>query len=321
MPPEQSLNFPKPAAAIVRMLRRFHPGQLIKWTVYILLLLNWAYYAWDEWNMAQHTLRQGGSLQDWVIAFSTTIDEAAWFGLLFLWELETYWLPYDWHSPWLQRGFKLLRLICYVLIINTVVSRAVDLQALSGLQPMAGVSSPCQLADRHWSWTFNLDYREIDSANCGSFSNQNEFYAVDNTAITDAPGLQHERFSRYIDLQDAVTWLLVMFSIELAIWLQARDITGGRLMLASYAAKAFYGVLFFHAGYWAWNGHWVYAWDQVLWILGFFAIELNVKDWREELREEDMEEELAEEKAEEMFAPTDSTTGSGSSGDNSGGRP
>lgn len=290
MPADQTLATMPPASALKRFLYHYHPTQLIKWTVYVLLLLNWGYYAWDEWNMAQHSLRQGGSLQDWVIAFTTTIDEAAWFGLLFLWELETYWLPYDWHAPWMQRALKLLRLVCYVFIINTVVSRVVDLNALDGLQPLAAVSSPCQLAGQHWSYTFNLDYQQIDAGNCAGFSSDSTFYAIDSTAITDTAGLHHERFSRYIDLQDAVTWLLVMLSIEIAIWLQAREITGGPLMLASYAAKAFYGLLLFHAAYWLWNGHWVYGWDQVLWILGFFAIEMNVKDWREELQEEAVEE-------------------------------
>lgn len=294
MPPEQA------TFGVMQVLRRYHPAQLIKWTVYALLLLNWAYYAWDEWNMAQHTLRQGGSLRDWVIAFATTIDEAAWFGLLFLWELETYWLPYDWHSPWLQRGFKLLRLVCYVFILNTVVSRAVDLRALDGLQPLAGVDSPCQLADQHWSWTFNLNYQDIGRGNCESFSTDSEFYPVESTVITDSAGLEHEWLSRYIDLQDAITWLLVMFSIEVAIWLQERNITGGPLMLASYAAKIFYGLLLFHAAWWVWNGHWVYGWDQVLWILGFFAIEMNVKDWREELQEEEMTGEINQDIAAEL---------------------
>lgn len=286
MPPDSPQAAIQPASAFKRFLFRYHPAQLIKWTVYVLLLLNWGYYAWDEWDMAQHTLRQGGSLQDWVIAFATTIDLAAWFGLLFLWELETYWLPYDWHAPWTQRAFKLLRLVCYVFIINTVVSRVIDMNALDELQPLADVSSPCQLADQQWSYTFNLDYRQITAKNCTEFSTDNTFYPVESTVITDAAGLQHERFSRYISLQDAITWLLVMFSIEIAIWLQERNITGGPLMLASYAAKAFYAVLLFHAAYWVWNGHWVYGWDQVLWILGFFAIEMNVKDWREELQEE-----------------------------------
>jgi hypothetical protein len=45
-------------------------------------------------------------------------------------------------------------------------------------------------------------------------------------------------------------------------------------------------VLFAHAVFWAWTGHWVYGWDQFLWIAGFWAIEMNVSEWREEIREE-----------------------------------
>jgi len=281
----------------VNFLRRFHPAQLIKWTVYSLLLVNWVYYGWDEWEMAQYTLRQGGSLLDWSTAFSTTIDEAAWFGLLFLWELETYWLPYDWHRPWMKRSMLLLRLVCYVFLSHTVIARAIDFNTISNLEPMAAVSSACDLADQEISYTHNLNYILIDSSNCAEISQDSEFYAVENSSVTDSQNFRSEEFRVWIDLQDALTWLLVMFSIEIAIWLQERNITGGPVMLASYAAKAFYGLLFFHAAYWVWNDHWIYGWDQVLWILGFFAIEMNVKDWREELQEEDAEEALLADQA------------------------
>lgn len=271
------------------LYQRVHPQQLIKWTVYALLLFNWFYYAWDEWSMAQYTLRHGGSLLEWTSAFATTIDEGAWFGLLFLWELETYWLPYEWHEkhPWLQRLILGVRLVCYIFILHTVMARYVDYTDLVDIQPLPGVSSLCQLTGQGLSYTHNLAYSPIEPHSCAGLPAGERFYAVESTAVTSATDLEHERVRRWIDLEDAITWLLVMFTIELAIWLQERDITGGPLMLASFAGKAFYGLLFLHAGYWAWQGHWVYAWDQVLWVGGFFAIELNVRDWREELEEEE----------------------------------
>ena len=67
-------------------------GQLVKWTVYSLLLLNWGYYAVEEFYISSHVLRQGGSFLQWTEEFATTIDEFAWFGLLFMFELETYTL-------------------------------------------------------------------------------------------------------------------------------------------------------------------------------------------------------------------------------------
>jgi hypothetical protein len=39
-------------------------------------------------------------------------------------------------------------------------------------------------------------------------------------------------------------------------------------------------------------GHWLYAWDQTLWICGFWAIEFNLKEWRDQIRQDELEEEL-----------------------------
>ena len=39
------------------------------------------------------------------------------------------------------------------------------------------------------------------------------------------------------------------------------------------------------AAYWGYQGHWLFVWDESLWILGFIAIEMNVVDWRGEIDE------------------------------------
>ena len=100
------------------------------------------------------------------------------------------------------------------------------------------------------------------------------YYALDES-------LEKKHF--YIDFQDAVMWLLVVWAIELAVWLQNRNIAGGPLMVLSHAARAGYAILFVHALFWLWVGHWVWAWDQFLWIAGFWAIENNVSEWRDEI--------------------------------------
>jgi hypothetical protein len=33
-------------------------------------------------------------------------------------------------------------------------------------------------------------------------------------------------------------------------------------------------------------GHWIFAWDEALWILGFMAIGMNLSEWRKEIDEE-----------------------------------
>jgi hypothetical protein len=53
----------------------------------------------------------------------------------------------------------------------------------------------------------------------------------------------------------------------------------------NYLTVALYGFLVCNAAYWAWKGHWVYAWDELLWIGGFVAIEMNLSEWRDEIDE------------------------------------
>ena len=148
-------------------------------------------------------------------------------------------------------------------------------------EPNSDIASLCEISDQGVSFTRNLDYTLIDQVNCAGLAPGPEFFFVDNAAVTDRAGLDIERRSAWFDLQDAVTWLLVMFTIEIGIWLQERNITGGSLLLVTQMGKVLYAVLFLDAAYWAWMGHWLYTWDQLLWICGFWAIEFNLKEWRE----------------------------------------
>ncbi len=242
------------------------------------------FYIREDWLAAEHTLRNGGSLLDWTAAFATSLDEAAWFGLLFLFELETYALE-TWNRL-LQWSFLALRGLCYLFLAHTVFAWAVAFADLRDVEAESGISSLCDFVDRDISFTRNAHYVHIDRDNCATLSAGPEFFFVDNAAVTDTDGLVIERRTAWFDLQDAVTWLLVVLTIELGIWLQERRITGGPLMLVSHLGKIFYAVLFIDAAYWAWMGHWLWTWDQLLWIGGFWAIEYNMKEWREEIEEE-----------------------------------
>lgn len=255
--------------------------QVVKWTVYSLLLLNWALYIREDWLNAQHTLRHGGSLLDWTSAFGTSLDEAAWFGLLFLWELETYALSEHAWTRFVRGLFLAVRGVCYVVLAHTVFAWGTTWNELRHAEPSTEVAGLCELGDRGISFTRNLDYTLIDQVNCAGLAVGPDLFFVDNSAVTDRAGLEIERRSAWFDLQDAVTWLLVMFTIELGIWLQERNISGGPLVVVNRIGKAFYAVLFLDAAYWAWMGHWLYTWDQLLWIGGFWAIEFNLKQWRE----------------------------------------
>jgi hypothetical protein len=268
-------------------IRSWDKGQVIKWTVYSLLFLNFGYYFVEELYIASHTLRNGGSLIQWGQELATTIDEIGWLGLILLFEMETYALSNETLEKksvaWSIHG---LRLICYVMLAHTVAARINIVNDTEQVVQAPEVTQLCQLADQDISFGYNYRYTLIDTSNCAEFSGDDSFYFLEPTVVTDTEGLSLERKHVWIDLNDAVIWLLVVWAIELAVWLQNREITGGRLMITTQAAKVLYAVLLTHAGWWVYTGHWVWGWDQFLWIAGFWAIEKNLSDWREEIREE-----------------------------------
>ena len=266
--------------------QKLDKGQLVKWTVYSLLLVNWAYYAVEEFYIASHVLRNGGTFLQWTEEFATTIDEFAWFGLLFMFELETYSLDEALEKPWVKWSVHGMRLVCYVFLAHTVYARVNTMVDVNAVVPSTEITNLCQVADQDISFGSNYRYEIVTAENCDTLSNGSVFYMLEPTVITDSNGFELEKKHVWVDFQDAVIWLLVVWAIELAVWLQNRDITGGALMVVSHGARVGYAVLLIHAAFWAWTGHWVWGWDQFLWIAGFWAIERNLSEWREEIRDE-----------------------------------
>jgi hypothetical protein len=260
--------------------------QFIKWVVYSLLVVNFGYYFIEEIYISSHTLRSGGNLIEWLGEFATTIDEFAWISLLFLFELETYQISDESLERrsvrWSIHGFRML---CYVLLAHTVVERVVTVMEFEQVSLAPEISSLCQLADQEISYGNNYRYVLIDESNCAELGKGEAFYFLEPTVITDQGGYLLEKKHVWVDLNDACVWLIVVLLIELAVRLQERGVTGAALTVLGYLTKFLYGVLLALAIFWLWTGHWLYAWDQVLWIGGFWIIGRNLTEWREELRE------------------------------------
>ncbi len=272
------------------MRRAFALRRWIKWTVYTLLLINFGFYIWEEWMISTHVLRDGGTFLKWTAAFAASIDEAAWFALLFLFELETHAIPDEAFTPALERTLHAARIVCYVFLAHTIYAYVVNLAKLEHrVIAVPEVSSLCQLVDREMSFTSNMKYTAIDAEHCGKLSGASEFYqTIGEPVVTDARGLVIEKQLGWADLIEAVVWLLIVFTIEVEVRLQNREIAGGPVIRAANAAKGLlYGILLLITAYWALRGLWVYVWDELLWIGGFAVIEMNVVEWREELLEEE----------------------------------
>jgi hypothetical protein len=263
--------------------------QLVKVAVYALLLVNFAFYIADDWTIAAHTMRNGGTLLDWTGAFATTIDESAWIILLVLFELETYVLSDKSLTPPKMVLMHLARFICYLSLGHTLYAYGIAVYELSQVTPIAGISNLCQLVDANVSYAANLLYTDVDAGNCGQLSSASQFFYIDspeNIIVNSSAGLVIERELAWVDMLEAVIWLLILLAIEMTVRLQDRGIAEGAAIKSLNTAKfSLYSLLWCVIFYWIYRGHWMFAWDEFVWIAGFIAIEMNVVEWRSEIIE------------------------------------
>ena len=139
------------------------------------------------------------------------------------------------------------------------------------------------------SYTYNLEYTELDSSNCSTLSEPSQLFLIeppDFQVVTNPGGLQIQKELTWIDLLEAIIWLLILFSIELNVRLQDRGVaTGPWIKGLTFSKFVLYSLLWGAAAYWIYRGHYIYAWDEFVWIAGFAAIEMNMVKWRQEIIE------------------------------------
>jgi hypothetical protein len=261
--------------------------QAIKWLVYSLLIINFVFYVFEDWDRAAHTLDSGSSIIDWFSEFANSLDESAWFLLLLLFELETYVFDDEDLKGWLAHTLHGARLFCYAVITHTIYAYAMTVSGLQATTPVADVSNLCELTGDDISYVYNLAYTDINEQTCGELSDDSQFFWVDDDpVVSDMAGLNLERDLAWTDLAEAVIWLLILLAIETVVRLQSRGITGGAIVSSLNSIKTFlYATLIGVGVYWATLSHWLYLWDELVWIGGFAAIEMNVSQWRDELLE------------------------------------
>ncbi|MFQ5548219.1 MAG: hypothetical protein ACE5FV_08005 [Woeseia sp.] len=264
-----------------------HPRatQVIKWTVYTALVINFGIYIHDDWLAYKNAVAPDAPLSEIFEQFSTTIDMAAWLGLVFLLELETYALPDVAFKTWVTRTIHVLRVVCYLSIAYAAygyTAIAVDYYDLTELPELTDL---CQLAEQGTSLQLDtVRYERITSGNCGDISAGPPFYRPgQDVSIIDVPTLDHVRKLSWVDVVNAYVWLIVVLLIEVEVRMQSADRFDDRaLKPVRQANTAFYGVLIINGFIWLATGYPIYAWDAFLWIFGFWAIELNLAEWEQE---------------------------------------
>jgi hypothetical protein len=151
---------------LVPLLTRPRVAQFVKYSVYAALLVNFGYYVVDDYNAYRAALPVGAPLADVVQQFSTTIDTAAWLGLVFLFEIETYLLSDAAFRSWIPKFLLALRLVCYGSIFYAAFGYTAETLEYYDVARVADVDNACQLADQSITiQQSTIDYAEITAEN------------------------------------------------------------------------------------------------------------------------------------------------------------
>ena len=276
-----------PKAAIIALYEG--PAYLwIKAALYVLLLANFGFYLFEDWSRTSFSLTDAASFYDWVREFNTSLDEVAWFTLLLIFELETYVLDESGWSPGLAEIVLLIKLITFCLIGHTLYVNFTALTEILGPVSASAVSDLCELTDTGRSWLFNLDYTLITSETCDVLPQAPQYWEIPGEpVVTSSAGLDLARTLAWCDFIETAAWLCVGAAMEAAIRITDRGVTSGYAVTAlGWLKFGLYALILALGIYWAYCGHWVYLWDEFLWIFGFAFLEVNLDGWRDEIDNE-----------------------------------
>jgi len=263
--------------------------QTLKWLVYALLVLNFGYYLFDDWRAGQSTLLPDATFLEIASNYATSLDEVAWFMVLFLLEVETYWMEDD------ERGFKYwlmqsVRVLCYLVICHTLYAFIGVVMDLGDATLLTDVKSVCALVGQDLSFTRNLLYEAIEATNCASLSNGGALYLFEGEpVVSDVAGYSMAINHAWIDVIEVSGWLSISLLITFIVQVQERGIYNSPWIKNANRMQYFvYAAITGTAIYWAAYEFYVYTWDILLWMGGFAAIDANLVEWRDELEDEDV---------------------------------
>lgn len=264
-----------------------HPrfAHTAKYIVYTSLFINGLLYVRDDFVAIAAALPPDATALDYFTQVATSIDTVGWLGLVALFELETYSVPDERWTTWLARTIHALRILCYLAIAGATYGYTFEALEQYDVTRIPGISTACDLSDQGMVMQRDqITYVEITSANCRELSGGDRFYHVGNEiSVVDEATLDHLRFQGWVDVENAYVWLIVVFLIEVELWLQNRDRFFSPLMGAVRQTKSFfYALLILNMFVWFYQDYTRYAWDAFLWIFGFWAIELNLAEWEED---------------------------------------
>lgn len=264
-----------------------HPiiAAILKWSVYGILVFNGIIYVLDDIGAYQSSIGSDANFADILETFATSIDTIAWLGLIFLLELETWLLSDEVLDSWVGKLLFTLRVFCYASIAYAAYGYMAEAGDNYKVTVREDVQHLCDVAGQGlYLQTDSIDYTKIEQTNCSEMSVGAPFFKIDNkVSLIDAPTLQRVQRMEWINVVNAFVWLIVVLLIEAEVRLQWNDQYGTRWLQGVQQSKTFFYVILWGCAFaWLHFDYHLYGFDAIVWIAGFWAIELNLADWEQE---------------------------------------
>jgi len=220
-------------------------------------------------------------------AYSATFDTVAWVLLLLLFELETAIIPDHLLKGGLKWVLKGLAGVCYFFIFYSFYGYIYKYGVITNLVP-AGIDDICSLIGTNFTYVLTLDeYLPLDQAVCTTMNSLPVMQVSGTEIIGVEPALGDAIALAVIDVVNAATWLIIVFLLEVEVYLQLKDkLTARMLFAAKYIKGFFYLILLYCAIYWGVKSSFLDFWDAFIWLVAFVFIELNIFQWNAEAEEE-----------------------------------
>ncbi|GAB6066849.1 hypothetical protein JCM13664_01670 [Methylothermus subterraneus] len=248
---------------------------LLKYTIYLLLLFDAYQYLQADSAGARHLLADGVTYQKFMESFAVTIDVTSWLVLLLCFELETAWISPEKIKGMLAWGLHGIRAVCYFFVLSSFYGYIAKYLLLTEVEPLA--ADPCALGSAYTYLQALDEYLPLTAELCQKLQGIPLVKLEGAAILTDLEHLQDARLMALVDVVYAATWLLVVALLELDVYFKEHAALKGWILRASEAAKAFlYLILLAGAVFWGIRGEFLDFWDAFLWLAAFALIDLNV---------------------------------------------
>jgi hypothetical protein len=276
---------------VTAAIPKFSPAtyyRLFKYLIYCLLATNIFLFFHEEYQDSIELYGAWFPAWNTIDAYSATIDTFSWVVLLLLFELETAVIP----DEKLQGGLKWIlmgiRSISYLFIVYAFYGYCLQYGIFTNVV-LFQVEDVCSLLGAGYSYVRVDNYVALTEEVCLAMQGQELVRMAGTQIISSVSAMNSAVYLSIVDIVNAGDWLIIVFLLEVEVYLQLKDkLTDKLILISKFVKSVVYFILFACAVYWGFEGEFLDFWDAFLWLVAFIFIEMNLFQWHAEKEEQEI---------------------------------